>query len=147
MHQDGRCEYTTLQSDVTPAGGRRYPRRIVCRHLSSLSARQAVNNTTFRSKTVARTSFCAENIEFMMGIYDGDWSGDTEITRIRGSGRPEGSSDLSALGDVPGFVTRLISAKTSSTDRTPHHKSTLTTQCLSQRANQPNRNCELYEIL
>ncbi len=31
------------------------------------------------------TSFCAENMEFIIGIYVEDWSGETESTRIRGS--------------------------------------------------------------
>ena len=44
-----------------------------------------------------------------MGIYDDDWSGDTETMRIRGSGRAAGSSDLLFLEEDAELVTRLIS--------------------------------------
>lgn len=30
-------------------------------------------------------SFCAEKMEFMTGIYEEDWSGDTDRINIRGS--------------------------------------------------------------
>lgn len=42
--------------------------------------------------TWSRTSFCAENIEFMRGMYDAERSGEMEMMRMRGSGA------LGALG-------------------------------------------------
>lgn len=55
-----------------------------------------------------RTSFWAENIEFMMGMYDEDWSGETDRMRIRGSGRITDSS-VPVFEAVEEFVVRLTS--------------------------------------
>lgn len=43
-------------------------------------------------------------------MYDDDWSGDTEIINMRGSGKMVTSSER-ALVLVVGLVTRLISEK------------------------------------
>ena len=40
------------------------------------------------------TIFCAENIEFMIGMYDAERSGETDKMRMRGSGKLSGSSGL-----------------------------------------------------
>lgn len=54
------------------------------------------------------TSFCAENIEFMRGIYELETSGDTDKISIRGSrGIMEGVSVFEDI--VAGLTSRLIS--------------------------------------
>ena len=63
---------------------------------------------TTRGKQEQITSFCAENIEFMIEIYDEDWSGDTETINIRGSGKIVGSSER-AFELEAGLVMRLMS--------------------------------------
>jgi hypothetical protein len=57
----------------------------------------------------SRTSFCAENMEFMRGMYDAERSGDTEMIRMRGSGalRALGAS-LAVAVDV--WLNLLMSA-------------------------------------
>lgn len=67
-----------------------------------------VNQTKLIGKTTGHTSFWAEKIEFIMGIYDVDKSGETERIRIRGSGSMAGSS--AGFVDVDGCVIRLISS-------------------------------------
>ena len=53
----------------------------------------------------AFTSFCAEKMEFMIGMYEVERSGETERMRMRGSGRSAESAG--ALG--VGWVMRLMS--------------------------------------
>lgn len=53
-----------------------------------------------------RTSFWAQKIEFMIGIYDADKSGDTEIIRIRGVA----VLDAGILAADEGLTSRLISS-------------------------------------
>lgn len=47
-------------------------------------------------------------MEFIIGMYDDDWSGDTDIMRIRGSGKSAGSSER-VFNKDEGLVTLLIS--------------------------------------
>lgn len=54
-----------------------------------------------------RTSFCAENIEFIKGMYDVDRSGETDRIRILGSG---GGVVASIVAGVGGLSSLLISA-------------------------------------
>ena len=49
-------------------------------------------------------------MEFMIEMYEDDWSGETDIISIRGSGRAATSSERALVLD-DGFVTRLMSTK------------------------------------
>lgn len=79
-----------------------YLANIYCYFLSRCESIKVNRRTTWH------TNFCAEKIEFIMGMYDVDKSGETERIRIRGSGNMDGSS--AALVDVDGWVMRLISS-------------------------------------
>ena len=48
------------------------------------------------------TSFCAENMEFIIGMYDVDKSGDKDRIKIRGSSPSDARvSNLSVFPDLP----------------------------------------------
>ena len=55
----------------------------------------------------ARTSFCAEKMEFMMGMYEEERSGETERMRMRGEAWVAGSSG--AVAPAGTCVMRLMS--------------------------------------
>ena len=71
-------------SSGLPAGERRYRDHSLQTSMVTFCVRSAVHELI--SRKVSRTSFCAENIEFMRGMYDADKSGDTDMIRMRGSG-------------------------------------------------------------
>ena len=51
-------------------------------------------------------------MEFMIGMYADGWSGETEIIKIRGSGRVAASSERPlVVVDAGTLVVRLISAE------------------------------------
>ena len=56
---------------------------------SDMSARKLM-----KLSEIVLTIFCAENIEFMIGMYDAERSGETDKMRMRGSGKLSGSSGL-----------------------------------------------------
>lgn len=59
-------------------------------------------------KGTRHTSFCAEKIAFIIGMYEEDKSGETERIKMRGSWMTDGSSATPAVVDE-GWVMRLMS--------------------------------------